>query len=106
MNFEQMTQKLQQILIRALTICKDLSNPELSSEHLFKAFLEDSDIKQILNKLKADINKLNNILDKALDSLSQTSGQSEPTVNHYIFAVRCPYDCTFSLTDVYKSDKI
>ena len=56
MNFETMTEKLQNILIKALTICKDNGNPELTLEHLFKAFLDDNDVISILNKLNTNIN--------------------------------------------------
>ena len=44
MNPELMTEKLQEILMKALTICKENQNPELSSEHMMAAFLNEADI--------------------------------------------------------------
>ena len=49
MNPELMTDKLQEILMKALQICTENKNPELSSEHMMAAFLNDADIMEMLN---------------------------------------------------------
>ena len=43
MNLETMTNKLEEIFIKAIGMAKEANNPELCSEHLFKAFLDDED---------------------------------------------------------------
>ena len=58
MNPELMTEKLQEILMKALQICTENKNPELTSEHLMAAFLNDSDIADMLNSFHTDINRL------------------------------------------------
>lgn len=85
MNFEKMTEKLQKIFIDSVNICKDNQNPELSSEHLIKAFLDDIDIENILSKLKCDINPLNNCTDSFIDKLPRSNSNSEPSLNKYVF---------------------
>ena len=84
MNFNQMTEKLQKVLIDALDICKDNNNPELLSEHLMKAFLIDEDIKDILSKLNCNINPLINCTDSYIDKLPSVDGNEEPSINRYV----------------------
>ena len=69
MNPELMTEKLQEILMKALTICKENQNPELSSEHMMAAFLNEADIVELLNGFKTDVRKLISINDSYLDRL-------------------------------------
>ena len=48
MNIENMTQKLQEALLNALNLCKDNNNPELCSEHMLSALIDDPDINGLL----------------------------------------------------------
>ena len=84
MNFETMTEKLQKILIKALTICKDNQNPELSDEHLIKAFLEDDDVCSILEKLNTKVNPLINYANEMIDKLPTSSSNSDPSLGRYV----------------------
>ena len=84
MNPELMTQKLQEVFMNALSICQENSNPELSSEHMLKAFLKEEDITDVLKGMGCNINELKAVTDRYLERLSSTS-TSEPTVNRYLF---------------------
>ena len=84
MNFETMTEKLQKILIKALTICKDNQNPELSDEHLMKAFLEDEDVCSILTKLNTNINPLINYTNDMIEKLPTNNSNSDPSLGRYV----------------------
>ncbi len=84
MNFDTMSEKTQKILVKALTVCKDNKNPELSDEHLMKAFLDDEDIRSVLNKLKCDVNPLINYTNYALDKLPTNDSNSEPNIGRYL----------------------
>ena len=84
MNFETMTEKLQQILIKALTICKDNQNPEIGDEHLIKAFLEDDDICSILEKLNTKVNPLVNYTNEMIEKLPTNNSNSEPSLGRYV----------------------
>ena len=48
MNPEMMTEKLQEVLMNALNICKENRNSELSSEHFMEAFLAQEDIVELI----------------------------------------------------------
>ncbi|MDO4197884.1 MAG: AAA family ATPase [Erysipelotrichaceae bacterium] len=84
MNPELMTEKLQEILMKALQICKDNSNSELASEHILKVFLDNEDIEELLSEYKCNLNQLKDIVERYLNKLSVSSG-SEPSVNRYLY---------------------
>ena len=44
MNIDKMTDKCKDILIKGIMDAKERHNPELTTEHLLKAYLEDEDI--------------------------------------------------------------
>jgi ATP-dependent Clp protease ATP-binding subunit ClpB len=84
MNPEIMTQKLQEILMKALSICKENNNSELSSEHMMSAFLNNDDIIDLLNSFKTDVSKLRNVNETYLNKLVKTDSIENPTVNRYL----------------------
>ena len=85
MELEKVTEKLQKILIKALNICKDYHNPEISDEHMFKAYFGDDDISKILTELGCDINKLISVTNNALDRLPSNNSNSDPSINRYLY---------------------
>ncbi len=86
MNPELMTEKLQEVLMKALSICKQNGNPELCSEHMMAAFLSETDIADLLKSFRTDINKLISVNDRYLEKLSRSDSASDPTLNRYLSA--------------------
>ncbi len=84
MNPEMMTEKLQNILMRALSICKDMRNAELSSEHFMEAFLTEEDIVELLNGFHTDVNRLRSVTDSYLQKLPSSDSIENPSVNRYL----------------------
>ncbi|MDO4940171.1 MAG: AAA family ATPase [Erysipelotrichaceae bacterium] len=84
MNPELMTEKLQEILVKAISICKQNNNPELCSEHMMSAFLVDRDIVDLLATYHTNVNQLININDSYLNKLATSNSNSEPSVNRYV----------------------
>ena len=84
MNLDKMTDKLKDVLINAVILAKDRSNPELSSEHIFHVMFDDDDVVDYLKGLKADINELKRINDNYLKRLSTVDNVSEPNLNYYV----------------------
>ena len=84
MNPELMTEKLKEILIKAISICKEMSHTEITSEHFMQAFLQEADIISLLNTFHTDVNKLVSINDSFLKKLPTSDSQSDPTLNRYI----------------------
>ena len=84
MNLDKMTDKLKDVLIDAVILAKDRSNPELSSEHIFHVMFDDDDLVDYLKGLKADINELKRINDNYLKRLSTVDNVSEPNLNYYV----------------------
>ena len=79
-----MTEKLQEILMNALSICKENSNSELSSEHFMEAFLNNEDIVSLLESFHTDVNRLKSITDTYLNKLPSSDSIENPTVNRYL----------------------
>ncbi len=85
MELEKVTEKLQKILIKALNICKDYHNPEISDEHMFKAYFDDDDIRKILTELGCDINRLIATTNEAIERLPSNNSNSDPSINRYLY---------------------
>lgn len=85
MELEKTTEKLQKILIKALNICKDYHNPEICDEHMFKAYLDDGDIRKILSELKCDVNELINVTNNSLNSLPSNDSTNDPSISRYLY---------------------
>ena len=81
MNFEQMTERLQAIILKAIQMCQQLGNPEVTSEHLYKAMLQDDGLEGLWNRLGVNINNLNNIVDKYIDRLAKSNSIGQPGLN-------------------------
>ncbi len=84
MNPELMTEKLQMILMNALSLCKEHGHSELSSEHLLSVFFNEEDITELLGSMHTDVNKLIMVNNTHLNRLPSTDSVSEPTVSRYV----------------------
>ena len=84
MNPELMTEKLQEILMRALSITQENHNPELSCEHMMAAFLNEDDIVEMLKSFRTDVNKLIAINDQYLSKLPTSDSVENPSLNRYL----------------------
>ena len=78
MNPDLMTEKLQMILMNALSICKEHGHSELSSEHLFSAFFQEEDITELLGSMHTDVNRLISVNETYLNRLPSTDSVAEP----------------------------
>ncbi|MBQ1483436.1 MAG: AAA family ATPase [Erysipelotrichaceae bacterium] len=86
MNPELMTEKLQEVLMKAISICKENSNPELCTEHMMAAFLNETDIIDLLKSFHCDVNRLVSVNDRCLGKLSRSDSAADPTLNRYLSA--------------------
>lgn len=76
MNFNNFTIKSQEAIQRAQQLAQELGHQQIENEHLFKAIAEvDENVMPfILKKLNVNVNLLNQILDKELQSFAKVSG--------------------------------
>ncbi|MBR2802287.1 MAG: AAA family ATPase [Erysipelotrichaceae bacterium] len=86
MDPERMTDKMQEILMKALRLMQDGKNPELCAEHLFAAFLQDEDILRFLEGLKVDVRSLQEKNGARLKALPVSSSAGEPRLNRDVYA--------------------
>ena len=83
MDLEKMTDKLQTIIMEAINLAKEQQNPELCSEHLYRAYLNDSDFVTFLD---AEDNK--NAIDQLIDDQMQRlpkSNSDNISLNRYVY---------------------
>ena len=84
MNIEKMTDKLSNILMKAIMLAKDNSNPELSSEHIYDVCLKDEDIIEFLSQFNVNVDDLIKINNAYLSKLSKVNSGNDPTLNRYV----------------------
>lgn len=82
MDLEKMSEKLLQIFLQAITLCKDLKHAEVTSAHILKAFFKDSDMVELVNTDR--VNEIQNLIDKDLNSLSTTDQNGDPSINRQV----------------------
>lgn len=85
MDFNEMSEKLQEILSKSFMIAADNHNIEISLQHVLKALLNNDDIEHVFKKLKQNTNKLKNICNTYISRLPVSDSKQEPTVNAYVF---------------------
>ncbi|MEW2922286.1 ATP-dependent chaperone ClpB [Muricauda sp. ANG21] len=76
MNFNNFTIKSQEAVQRAQQLAQEFGHQQIENEHLFKAIgeVDENVLPFILKKLNVNVNLLNQILDKELQSFSKVSG--------------------------------
>ena len=85
MDFNEMSEKLQEILSKSFMIAADNHNIEISLQHVLKALLNNDDIEHVFKKLKQNTNKLKDICNNYISRLPVSDSKQEPTVNAYVF---------------------
>ena len=69
MNFDKMTERLQNILTKAIQFAQERSNSELSTEHILKIMNEDDGIKSLWERLNVDYHTVDVIVNEYLAKL-------------------------------------
>ncbi|MBR3365043.1 MAG: type VI secretion system ATPase TssH, partial [Solobacterium sp.] len=81
MNIEQMTEQLQEILMRAVSMAREKLNSEIAAEHILSAMCENDSLDGIWQRLNIDKDDLSALTEDAVNRLPSVSGSSEPTVS-------------------------
>ncbi len=85
MNIDQMTERLQRILMEAIQLAQAQGQSELNVEHCLKAIFEDDGIDGLWQRLGQDKQRTLQIVDAI--QLAQAQGQSELNVEHCLKAI-------------------
>ena len=86
MDIEKMSDKLKEILMKAVNLVKENNNVELDLVHLLIAFIKTDDIRDLFESLKIDIHKISELLYNYLSKLSSSNSSIDnPSVNRYVF---------------------
>ncbi len=81
-NFNKLTEKAQQAVVRAQSIAREHSAGEIDAEHLLSALLEDAEgvPALVLHQLGADVASLQQNLSSILSKRTKVYGASEPSL--------------------------
>jgi len=85
MNPDEMTEKLEKIIINAFTFAKDNHNPELCLEHVLFELIKDEDINELLNVINIKQLDISNDLHNAIDCLPKTNSNNDPSINRDLY---------------------
>ena len=81
MDIEKMTEALKQIIMRALRISQEHHHPEIGTEHVLAAMLEDDGLNGIWQRIAADKEAMAAFVQEALGRLSTTSDAGQPAMS-------------------------
>lgn len=73
MNFENMSEKLQAVIMRALEICKSYSHASLDTIQMLKAIFEEDVLDGLFKRLNIDKQRALQIIDQEMNSIATTS---------------------------------
>ena len=82
-RFDKLTTKSQEAVANAQNLAADNGNPEIAPLHLLRALLDETDgiIKPILDKIGANKQQLNELVNSELKKLPSSSGGNPPGIN-------------------------
>lgn len=81
MNIDKMTNKLQMTLNKAVELCLENNNPELTISHILKVMINDHDLKTFIQQFNIDLNNVNEVIDENLKKLPSINGDYQPTLS-------------------------
>lgn len=73
MNFEKMSEKLQQVIMRAIELCKSDSYPNIDTIQMLKAIFEDDVLDGLFKRLNIDKKRAMQIVDNELSHVAKSS---------------------------------
>ena len=85
MNIDKMTNKLQMTLNKAVELCLENNNPELTISHILKVMINDRDLKTFIQQFNIDLNNVNELIDENLNKLPSINGDYQPTLSRDVF---------------------
>ena len=82
MNLNNFTIKAAEVIQQAQQLAFNLQNPNIETEHILKALLEqqDSPVEYLLKKNNVTINLVENKLDELIKKLPKTSGEPAQSI--------------------------
>lgn len=83
MNMEEMTEQLQAVIVRAVTLAQENGNAELCAEHILTAMLEDDGLDGIFTRLQVEKADLLAVVQEYLKQLPVVSN-AQPSMNRFV----------------------
>lgn len=84
MNFEQMSEPLQQTIIRAMELCQNNGFPSIDTIQLLKVMFEDDLLDGLYQRLKINKKEALYLIDEELSKCARTSSVSQPNFSNEV----------------------
>ena len=84
MNFEKMSEKLQQVIMRAIELCKSDSYPNIDTIQMLKAIFEDDVLDGLFKRLNMDKKRAIEIVDLELSHVAKSSNVNPQFTNEVV----------------------
>ncbi|MEG0313712.1 MAG: AAA family ATPase [Erysipelotrichaceae bacterium] len=78
MNFENMSETLQQVIIKAIELTKTLHHNDVDVIHLLKTIFEEKVLDGLFNRVQIDKLQALDVIDTQLNNISKTDSTSDP----------------------------
>lgn len=84
MNIEQMTERLQNILMSAMMLAQEQGHSELTTAHCLKAMAKDDGIETILTQCQVNLNEWMNLVNETIARLPRVSNVQQPYLSNEV----------------------
>ena len=81
MDFDKLSEKLQEIIMKSFAIASEMKHSQLTSAHLYKGITDDDVIDGLISKLSVDKKGLISIVDTHLERVAIVSYQAQPSIS-------------------------
>lgn len=85
MNFEQMSEALQQMILQAMNLCKEKSHPSIDTIHLLNVMFESDVLDGLYKRLQIDKNIALHMIQEEMEKIA-TSSVNEPKFSSEVMA--------------------
>ncbi len=84
MNFDKMSERLQNVIQKAVMLTKDQNNPEITSAHCLKILFEDDGCDGLFKRCGINKKECLFLINKELERLPKVSNHDEPNLSRYV----------------------
>lgn len=103
MNFEKMSEKLQELIMHAVEICRSYSHATLDTIQMLKAIFEDDVLDGLFKRLNIDKQKALSIIDQEMQAIATTSNANPQFSNTVAQSFQKAQEWSDSIDETYLS---
>lgn len=103
MNLEKMSQRLQEIFMRAITLCEEMSHASVDTIHLLKMIFEDDVLNGLYQRLQIDKQEALQIIEQELSKVAIVKGAQPHLTDDVVQAMKKAQEWSDEIGEQYMS---